>query len=125
MSVLYSLSPWSLALRRLPALLLTLSFELVGGIVIDQLNKVIKVYTLMVSFMPAISALSGNLGLQASANTIRGLGTGHISSHKYLSNVVKEVKSGLLTASTTAAIIAGVGALWAYLDTDNAKINKT
>ena len=26
--------------------------------------------------MPAISALSGNLGLQASANTIRGLGTG-------------------------------------------------
>ena len=36
----------------------------------------IKAYTLIVSFMPAISALSGNLGLQASANTIRGLGTG-------------------------------------------------
>ena len=50
--------------------------ELVGGIVIDQLHKVIRVYTLIVSFMPAISALSGNLGLQASANTIRGLGTG-------------------------------------------------
>ena len=38
--------------------------------------QVIKAYTLIVSFMPAISALSGNLGLQASANTIRGLGTG-------------------------------------------------
>ena len=39
-------------------------------------TQVIKAYTLIVSFMPAISALSGNLGLQASANTIRGLGTG-------------------------------------------------
>ena len=38
----------------------------------------IKAYTLIVSFMPAISALSGNLGLQASANTIRGIGTGGV-----------------------------------------------
>ena len=92
-AALYSISPWSLAIRRVPALLLTMSLELVGGVVIDQLHKVaavlgvlrspwrapvqvIQAYTLIVSFMPAISALSGNLGLQASANTIRGLGTG-------------------------------------------------
>ena len=56
--------------------ILTMSPELMGGVVIDQLHKVIKAYTLIVSFMPAISALSGNLGLQASANTIRGIGTG-------------------------------------------------
>ena len=43
---------------------------------VNQTVKVIKVYSLIVSFMPAISALAGNLGLQASANTIRGLGTG-------------------------------------------------
>jgi len=43
--------------------------------------------------MPAISALSGNLGLQASANTIRGLGTGHIPSSKYCSNITKEVSN--------------------------------
>ena len=75
-TALYSISPWALALRRLPALAITLGLELVGGIVIDQLHKVIRAYTLIVSFMPAISALSGNLGLQASSNTIRGLGTG-------------------------------------------------
>ena len=75
-TALYSVSAWSLAFKRLPALAITLCMELLGGIVIDQLHKVIKVYTLIVSFMPAISALSGNLGLQASSNTIRGLGTG-------------------------------------------------
>ena len=30
----------------------------------ENIGKVIRVYTLIVSFMPAISALSGNLGLQ-------------------------------------------------------------
>ena len=30
----------------------------------NNIGKVIRVYTLIVSFMPAISALSGNLGLQ-------------------------------------------------------------
>ena len=78
-AALYSISPWALALRRLPALAITLGLELVGGIVIDKMNKVIRAYTLIVSFMPAISALSGNLGMQASSNTVRGLGTGGLS----------------------------------------------
>ena len=68
----------------MPALLLTMSLELMGGVVIDQLHKVIKAYTLIVSFMPAISALSGNLGLQASANTIRGIGTGRAHCTLYI-----------------------------------------
>ncbi len=55
--------------------------------------QVIQSLTLIVSFMPAISALSGNLGLQASANTIRGLGTGHIPASKYCSNITKEVSN--------------------------------
>jgi magnesium transporter len=57
---------------------------------------VIQSLTLIVSFMPAISALSGNLGLQASANTIRGLGTGHILPNKYCANIVKEVREYIL-----------------------------
>ena len=72
----YKISPCGLSLKRLPALSVTLGLELVGGLIIDKLHQVIKIYTLISSFMPTISALSGNLGLQASSNTIRGLGTG-------------------------------------------------
>ena len=72
----YAISALQLALRRLPALCTTLGLELVGGLIIDDLNVVITNYPLIVSFMPTISALSGNLGLQASSNTVRGLGTG-------------------------------------------------
>ena len=39
-SLLYSISPWSLAVKRVPALLLTMALELMGGMVIDQLHKV-------------------------------------------------------------------------------------
>ena len=50
----------SLAFRRLPALYLTLFIELVGGLIITKFGGVIRRYTLLVSFMPALSALSGN-----------------------------------------------------------------
>ena len=43
-TVLYSISPWSLAIRRVPALLLTMSLELMGGVVIDQLHKVTLIH---------------------------------------------------------------------------------
>ena len=125
MAQLYTSSACSLALKRLPALSLTLIIELLGGLIISQLHQVIKVYTLIVSFMPAISALSGNLGLQASANTIRGIGTGHIGQEKYFSNMWKEMKSGFLSATIIATTICVIGTLWAYTDADNAAIIET
>ena len=57
---IYSDGPVMLAVRRIPALFVTLFIELFGGLIIANLNTVIKKYTLLVSFMPAISALSGN-----------------------------------------------------------------
>ena len=37
----YSVSPWTLALHRLPALAVTLILELFGGLIIAQLHKVL------------------------------------------------------------------------------------
>ena len=43
----------------------------VGGIVINQFAKTLEKFILLTSFMPIISALSGNLGLQTSSNITR------------------------------------------------------
>ena len=93
--------------------------------------------------MPAISALSGNLGLQASSNTIRGLGTGmeigiswlfeaahgsvlgHIGKSNYLSNMRRELRSGLVTASLLSSVLAAVAVIWSFTDKDNASILST
>ena len=75
----YNISASKLALKRIPALLVTLTLEIMGGFIINSLDDVIQKYVLIISFMPTVSALSGNLGLQASSNTVRGLGTGNLS----------------------------------------------
>ena len=59
MDEFYSESSFTLAIRRLPALFLTLIIELIGGVIISDFQVVIRKYTLLVSFMPALSALSG------------------------------------------------------------------
>ncbi|XP_023331015.1 uncharacterized protein LOC111703346 [Eurytemora carolleeae] len=119
----YDVSPVQLSLRRLPALVVTLILEMLGGLIINQLEDVIRALTLIVSFMPAISALSGNLGLQASANTIRGLATGHITPKSYGSNILKEIKSGLISATFVAVVMSTIGTTWTYFDQDSL-INK-
>ena len=53
--------PVQLGFKRLPALFLTLFIELIGGMIITKFFDVIKKYTLIVSFMTPISALSGIL----------------------------------------------------------------
>ena len=88
----YNESPFRLACLRLPALMTTLVLELIGGVIIHSLNDVVKIYTLLISFMPAISALSGNLGLQAGANTIRGIALGQIQERNFARNIWKEVE---------------------------------
>ena len=55
----YSTGPVNLALRRLPALFVTLFLEMIGGIVIGSLDDVFLHYSLIVSFMPIVSALAG------------------------------------------------------------------
>ena len=56
---IYSTGPVKLALRRLPALFVTLFLEMIGGMVIGSLADVFLHYSLIVSFMPVVSALAG------------------------------------------------------------------
>ena len=56
----------------------------------------------------------GNLGLQAGANTIRGLGTGHIKRVGFRKNFSKELKSGIVCATMISITIGLVGIVWSY-----------
>ncbi len=61
--------PWYLrGLRFLPALLLTLALELVNTAVLGSNQSWLRDHWLLVMFMPVISALAGNIGLQTSSS---------------------------------------------------------
>ena len=97
---------------RLPWLLGTMAIELGAGLVIANFDGVLQRVILLASFMPVISAVSGNVGLQAAAIVVRGLDTGHVSLSRWSRQVSKELTTTLLMAAACGLVLGSIGALW-------------
>ena len=61
-------------------------------------------------------------GFQKIFQTVGGHLPGHIDSSQYFSNMMKEIRSGVLTATLVASAISVIAGVWAYTDTDNKEI---
>ncbi|MBX3111218.1 MAG: magnesium transporter [Fimbriimonadaceae bacterium] len=105
-------SPAQVARMRLPWLLGTMAIELFAGAVISRFDAVLTKVILLASFMPVISAISGNVGLQAAAIVVRGLDTGHVKIRDTRRAVRKEFWTTLLMAGACGILLGAVGAVW-------------
>jgi hypothetical protein len=56
---------------RMPAILITFAIEMVVAFVISRYEDTLKIYPLLVAFVPVLSAISGNVGLQSSSIVVR------------------------------------------------------
>ena len=106
-------SPAQIARLRLPWLIGTMGIELGAGLVISHFDDVLTKVILLASFMPVISAVSGNVGLQSAAIVVRGLDTGHVSLSRWGAQVRKELETALIMALVCGVLLGAVGALWA------------
>ncbi|MFT4039237.1 MAG: magnesium transporter [Thermomicrobiales bacterium] len=106
-------SPAQIARLRLPWLVGTMGIELGAGLVISHFDAVLTQVILLASFMPVISAVSGNVGLQSAAIVVRGLDTGHVSLNRWGAQVRKEMQTALIMAVVCGALLGVVGAVWA------------
>ncbi len=104
--------PVDVARLRLPWLLGTMGIELLAGLVIARFDAVLRQVILLASFMPIISAVSGNVGLQAAAIVVRGLDTGHISLRHWARQVSKELATSFLMALACGIVLGVIGAVW-------------
>jgi magnesium transporter len=105
-------TPAQVARLRLPWLLGTMVIELLSGLVIARFANVLQQVILLASFMPVISAISGNVGLQAAAIVVRGLDTGHVSLKHWGRQVAKELSTSFLLALACGAVLGAIGAAW-------------
>lgn len=105
-------TPLQIARLRLPWLLGTMGIELLAGLVIAHFNDVLAQVILLASFMPVISAVSGNVGLQAAAIVVRGLDTGHVSLRNAGRQIRRELTTALLLALVCGFVLGAVGAVW-------------
>lgn len=98
---------------RLPWLLGTMVIELGAGLVISRYDYVLTHVILLASFMPVISAISGNVGLQAAAIVVRGLDTGFVKVEETRRAVRKEFFTTLLMATACGLLLGTIGSIWA------------
>jgi magnesium transporter len=109
---LESKSPVQIALLRLPWVLITLGVEFLAGIVIANFNFTLSRVLLLASFMPIISAISGNTGLQAATITVRALDTGHASLSRWWEPVKRSFQTSVIIGLVCGIVIGTIGGFW-------------
>jgi magnesium transporter len=105
-------TPTQIAMMRMPWLLTTMFVELLAGIVIHFFDQTLARVLLLASFMPIISAISGNTGLQSATIIVRGLATGHIRTADWWTPVKRQVETTLLLGAACGIVLGVIGALW-------------
>jgi len=101
-----------IARLRLPWLLGTMAIELCAGAIIARFDGVLREVILLASFMPVISAVPGNVGLQAAAIVVRGLDTGHVSLENWTDAVRRELLAAFTIALVAGTALAIIAIIW-------------
>ena len=98
--------------HRLPWLFTNLIGSLVSGCILWWFRYTIQEVVAVVSFIPVIAAMGGNVGLQSSTLIIRGLALGRVESSDLGKVLLREVRIGLLMGIACGVILSVVGWLW-------------
>ncbi len=105
-------SPYQIALLRLPWVLTTLAIEFAAGIVIHYFDETLSKVILLASFMPIISAISGNTGLQSASIIVRAMSTGLVTLDRWWLPVWRQIQTSLIIGSACGLSLGIIGAIW-------------
>lgn len=105
-------SPIQIAKLRLPWILATLFIELLAGIIIHMFDVTLTKFILLASFMPIISAISGNTGLQSAAIIIRGLSSGQVQLSHWRRAVTRQMETTMILGGACALTLGVIGGVW-------------
>jgi magnesium transporter len=105
-------SPTRIALLRLPWIMATMFIELFAGVVIHIFDNTLTQVILLASFMPIISAISGNTGLQSATIIVRGLSTGQVHLARWQHAVLRQMKTTLILGAAAGLVLGLIGAVW-------------
>ncbi len=110
--VLMKSSPIVAAGHRLPWLFTNLIGSLLSGAILWHFRYTIQEVVAVVSFIPVIAAMGGNVGLQSSTLIIRGLATGRIELADVWPAFFREFRIGLLLGAACGVLLTLIGWLW-------------
>jgi magnesium transporter len=105
-------TPAQIARLRMPWILATMFIELLAGVVIHRFDRTLTRFILLASFMPIISAISGNTGLQSAAIIIRGLSSGQVQLSGWRHAVLRQVETSMILGGACALTLGLIGGVW-------------
>jgi magnesium transporter len=105
-------SPTQVAMLRLPWVIITLVVEMGAVFIVSRFDATLSRVILLAAFMPIISALSGNTGLQSAAIIVRGLATGHVQLSLWWRPVVRQLQTTLIIGSICGGVLGIIGGFW-------------
>jgi magnesium transporter len=105
-------TPVQVARLRLPWIMATMFIELLAGVVIHIYDRTLTEFILLASFMPIISAISGNTGLQSAAIIIRGLSAGVVQLSHWQRAVMRQLVTSALLGGACGLVLGAIGVIW-------------
>lgn len=103
---------WTQTKARLPWLIIALFGGMVSAWMISQYETEIALFPVTAMFIPVITAMGGNVGIQSSAIVVKGLASNSLSLKHGFKNVTKEIGGGLINATICSSIIFGLTQLF-------------
>jgi magnesium transporter len=97
---------------RFPWLITNLLGGLITGYLLWLFEFTIRDVLALITFIPVITAMGGNAGLQSSTIMIRGFATGRIEYARLTSIIFKELRVGIIMGLICGSVVGIVGTLW-------------
>lgn len=105
-------SVFSSSKERLPWLIAGLAGGIVAALVMSRFEMQLDQIIVLAFFVPIITAMGGNVGMQSSTIIVRGLATGEISFSDTGQRVLKELGVALINGLVLGLLLTGIIWLW-------------
>lgn len=110
--LLYGYKSFHVARLRLPWLLTTLVGGVVTGSLMWYYKATLEQAIMLISFIPVITGMGGNVGGQTSTIIVRGFATGRIDFSMLRQIFWKELRVGLIMGSVCGLTICTIAVFW-------------
>ena len=107
---------WKISKARLPWLIIGLAGGILGAQVISGFEVSIFEHPELAFFIPLITAMGGNVGVQSSAIVVQSLARGDQNMGGILGKIWKETLVGMLNGILLSLIILGIGTAFGGFD---------
>jgi magnesium transporter len=96
---------WMLTRARIPWLVVALFGGILGSMVISQFTGELSLYPQLIIFIPMITAMGGNVGIQSSAIIVQGLANNSLGLESTAQKLTKELGVAVLNGLVLSSII--------------------